>query len=113
MENPDIPRAGRFGAPGGAVRCQARLGANINISSGNKKSTVLSKASDTRRFNVSPEVRRSEKLFKSIKKQNQRLICGLSHIYHLFIRETISALCSWLPASCKIFLHKKHVREPV
>ena len=57
---------------------------------------VLSRASKTRRFNVSREARTSEILLKPTEKPNQRL----TSLYKRFISSLSvarSALCSWLP----------------
>ena len=61
FQNPDIPRAGRVGAPGGAARrSRAGLNANKTVRLENKSSLVPSKASKKRRLNVSREARKSE-----------------------------------------------------
>ena len=56
-----------------------------NYSPRKEKSTVLPKTSKTRRFNVSPEARTSETLFKPTKEQNQLLTSGLPAVYQRFI----------------------------
>ena len=84
-------RSGRAGS--GKIGCQQ------NSSPRKQKSSVLSKASKKRRFNVSPEARTSEILCKPTEEQNQRLTRGLSPVHQRFIGGTRSALCSWLPTS--------------
>ena len=84
-------RSGRAGS--GKIGCQQ------NYSPRKQKSTVPSKASKKRRFNVSPEARTSEILCKPTEEQNDRLTSGLSPVYHRFISGTRSALCSWLLTS--------------
>ena len=59
-----------------------KIGCQQNYSPRKQKSTVLSKPSKKRRFNVSPEARTSEILSKPTKEQNQPLINGLSAVYH-------------------------------
>ena len=81
-------RSGRAGS--GKIGCQQ------NYSPRKQKSTVPSKASKKRRFNVSPEARTSEILCKPTEEQNQRLTIP---VYQRFISGTRSALCSWLPTS--------------
>ena len=60
---------------------------------------AFSKASRTRRLNVSPEAQTSEILCKPMEEQNPRLTTGTSAVYLRFITGTRSALCSWLPTS--------------
>ena len=60
---------------------------------------VPSKASKTRRLNVSPEARTNEILCKPMEEQSPRLNRGSSAVHQRFISGTRSALCSWLPAS--------------
>ena len=60
---------------------------------------AFSKASKTRRLNVSPEARTSEIVCKPMEEQNPQLTTGSSAVYHWFISGTRSALCSWLPTS--------------
>ena len=87
VQNPDIPQAGRVGAPGGvAGRDRAGLYANRTVRLGdNPFSYVPSKASKTRRLNVSPEARTSEILCKPMEEQSPRLTTGASPVYHRFI----------------------------
>ena len=74
-------RSGRAGS--GKIGCQQ------NYSPRKQKSIVVSKASKTRRFNVSREARISEILCKPTKEQNQWLTTGLSAVYH---RDELRAL---------------------
>ena len=67
-------RSGRAGS--GKIKCKQ------NYAPRKQKSTVPSKASKKRRFNVSPETRTSEILCKPTEEQNQRLTTGLSAVYH-------------------------------
>ena len=67
-------RSGRAGS--GKIGCQQ------NYSPKKQKSTVPSKASKKRRFNVSPEAPTSEILCKPTEEQNQRLTTGLSAVYY-------------------------------
>ena len=85
VQNPDIPRADRVGAHGGAAeRARAGLGANRTVRPENK-ALVPSKASNTRRLNVPPEARTSEILCKSNAGSksavDNRFITGLSAAY--------------------------------
>ena len=57
---------------------------------------IPSKASKTRRSNVSPEARTSEILCKPMEEQSPRLTTGSSPVYHRFITGTRSVLSSWL-----------------
>ena len=66
-------RSGRAGS--GKIGCQQ------NYSPRKQRSTVPSKASKKRRFNVFPEARTSEILCKQTEEQNQRLTTGLSPVY--------------------------------
>ena len=76
-----------------------KIGCQQNYSPRKQKSTVPSKASKKRHFNVSPEARTGEILCKPTEEQNQRLTSGLSAVYQQFISGTRSALFSWLPNS--------------
>ena len=67
-------RSGQAGS--GKIECQQ------NYSPRKQKTTVPSKASKKRRFNVSPKARTSEFLCKPTEEQNQRLTIGLSAVYH-------------------------------
>ena len=62
-------------------------------------STVSSKASKKRRFNVSPEARTKKFLCEPTEERNDLLITGSSAVYYRFIIGTRIALCSWLPTS--------------
>ena len=77
-------------------------------------STVPSKASKKRRFNVSPEARTSEILCKPTEEQNQRLTRGLSPIYQRGEKRSLFlAADQWNDAffvSVNPF-HAMHVRE--
>ena len=66
-------RSGRAGS--------GKIGCKQNYSPRKQKSTVPSKASKKRRFNVSPEARTSEIPCKATAEQNQRLTTGLSAVY--------------------------------
>ena len=73
IQNPDISRAGRVGAPGGAARRGgARLGANGTIRIRNK-SLPYAKKTKKYRLNVSQEARTSEILCLPTEAQNHRL----------------------------------------
>ena len=74
---PEIPRAGRVGAPGGAaVRGRAILGANRTIRPRNKSPPYPHRHREKHRANVFPEAKTSEILCKPTKEQNQRLTRG-------------------------------------
>ena len=114
IQNPDIPRSGRsgrVGEPGGAARRgRARLGANRTIRPGNKMSIVPSKASKTRRFNVSREARTSEILCKPTEEANQRLTSGLSAGREALFVPGCRPVEQSLFVSVNPF-HARHVRE--
>ena len=81
IQNPNIPRAGLVGAPGGpAGRGRAALGAN-KIMSRKQSSLVPSEASKKRRFNVSPEERTNVIICKPKVHQSQLLTRRLSAVY--------------------------------
>ena len=63
------------------------------------QSLVPSRASLTRRLNVSPNARTSEILCKPMEEHNDRLTSGLCPVYVRFITGTRIALCSWLLTS--------------
>ena len=92
----------------GTIECQQ------NYSPRKQKSTVLSKASKKRRFNVSPEARISEILCKPMEEQNHRLTRGSSAVYSWFISRMRSALCFWLPTSGTMpcGLHTCRIQNP-
>ena len=94
IQNPDIQRAGRVGAHGGAAgRGRAEQFA---------QETSLPrtpKASKTSLLNVFPEARTSKIPFKPMAEQNLRLTTGLSAVHPRFITGTRSALGSWLLAN--------------
>ena len=81
------------GAGSGRTVCQQ------NCSPRGQYFFVPSKASKTRRLNVSPEARTSEILCKPMEEQNPRLTTGSSPVYQRFITGTRSALFSWLLTS--------------
>ena len=104
--------SGNGGTKPGHTRCGLRRGARRvggagsgitvcqeNCSSREQSFLALSKASKTRRLNVSLEERRIEILCKKIDEQNPRLTTGSFSVYHRFICEPRSALSSWLPTS--------------
>ena len=96
IQNPDIPRAGRVGAPGGAAgRGQARLGANRTIRPGNKSPPIFPR---DRRHVASKSLQKHEQA-KSYVNRRRKKISGLSPVHHRFTSGTRSALCSWLPNS--------------
>ena len=64
------PRSGRAGS--GKIGCEQNYSPRI------QKTTVPSKASKNRRFDVFPEARTSKILFKPTEEQNHRLTTGLS-----------------------------------
>ena len=68
--------AARLPGPISRVACPG-FGFEQNYSPRKQRSTVFSKASKKRRFNVSPEARTSEILVKPTEEQNQRLTRGL------------------------------------
>ena len=102
---------------GGTVRSARRsgrarsrkIGCQQNYSPRKQKSTVPSKASKKRRFNVSPEARTSEILCKPTGEQNQWLTSGLPAVYQrdekraLFLaaEQWNDALLSLYAFSCK------------
>ena len=101
-------RGARWGGGAGS----GRIGCQQNCLSMRQASLVLSKASKTRRLNVSPEPRTSEILCKPKKEQNPRLTS--SPVQQRFNRGTRSALRSWLLTSapthfclCKPFSCKR------
>ena len=101
--------AGRRGGGAGS----GRTGRRQNISPRRQASLVPSKASKTRRLNVSPEARTSEFRCKPMEEHNDRLTSGLCPVYVRFITGTRSALRSWLLTSgptpcclCKPFSRK-------
>ena len=109
-QNPDIPRAGRVGAPGGvAGRGRARLGANRTIRPG-KKSTVPSKRSKKRRFIVSSEARTREILCKPAK-QNNRLTTVISAVYHRDEKRALFLAAGQWNDTFLFPFHARHVRE--
>ena len=92
------------GAGSGRTVCQQ------NCSPREQSFLALSKASKTRRLNVTPEVRTSEILCEPMEEQNPRLTTVSSAVYQRFITRTRNALSSWLPTSgttpfcfCKLF----------
>ena len=84
------------GARRGGGAGSGRTGCQQNCSPWGHASVVSSKASKTRRLNVSPEARTSEILCKPMGKQNPRLTRGSSPVDPRFISGTRSALSSWL-----------------
>ena len=87
IQNPDIQRAGRVGAHGGA----ARRGRAEHFA---QETSVprAPKASKTRLLNISPEARRSKILCKPMEEQNPRLTTGSKPVHLRFITGTRSAL---------------------
>ena len=94
-----------------------KIGCQQNFSPRKQRSSVPSKASKKRRFNVSSEARNSEFLCKPTEEQNQRLTTGLSPIYHRFITGTTNALCpGFRPVERRLFVsinpfHARYDRE--
>ena len=97
------PKAGHTtGASDRSARWSGRagsgkIGCQHKYSPRKHKSTVPSKKSKKRCFNVSPEARTSEILCEPTEESNQRLTSSLSEVYQRFITGTRSVLCSWLP----------------
>ena len=117
IQNTDILRAGRVGAPDGAAgRSRTKLGADRNYSPKKQRSPVPPKASIKRRFNVFPEARTSEILCKPTEEQNQRLTRGLPAVDNRFISGTRTAFCPGCrPVERRLFVslnssHARHVR---
>ena len=102
-------RSGRAGS--GKIGCQQ------NYSPRKQKSTVPSKASKKRRFNVSPEARTSEILCKPTEEQNQRLTRGLYRfISGLSAGREALFVPGCRPVERRLFVsvnpfHARHVRE--
>ena len=94
IQNPDIPRAGRVGAPGGAAgRGRAKLGANKIIRPGNKSPPHTPR----HRRNVASTFLQKHEQAKSYVNWQRNKISGWPAVYQRFINGTRSALCSWLP----------------
>ena len=72
IQNQDIPWAGRVEEPGEAASGVGQDWMPTELSPEKPRSIVLSKASKTRRFNVSREARTSEILCKPTEEQNER-----------------------------------------
>ena len=108
IQNPDIPLAGRVGAPGGAG--SGKIGCQQKYSPRKQKSTVLSKASRKHRFNVSPEARTTEILCKPTEEQNDRLTRGLSAGREALFDPGCRPVERRLFVSVNPF-HARHVRE--
>ena len=124
-KNPSSPKPGHTmgeshrGARRGGGAGSGRTGCQQNCSPRGQSFFLLSKASKTRRLNVSLEARTNEILCKSMEEQNPRLTSGSSAVYPRFISGTRSALSFWLPTSgpTPFFVsvnpfHARHVGEP-
>ena len=115
IRNPDTPRAGRVGAHGGVA---SGTGCQQNGSPRRQASHVPSKASKTRRLNVSPEARTSEFLCKPMEEQkpaqDRRFIRGSSAVWQRDEKRSLFlAADQWTDAffvSVNPF-HAKHVRK--
>ena len=88
-------RGARRSGPAGS----GKIGCQQNCPPRGQSFLVPSKASKTRRLNVSPEARTSEILCKPMGEQSPRLTTGSSPVYQRFIAGTGSALSCWLPTS--------------
>ena len=98
-----------------------KIGCQRNYSPRKQKSTVPSKKTKKCRFNVSPEARTSEILFKPTEEQNHRLTRGLSPVYHRFITGLSAGQEALFVPGCRpverrLFVsvnpfHARHVRE--
>ena len=111
-----ITGGSRRGARRGGGAGSGRTVRQQNCSPREQSFIALSKASKTRRLNVSPEAQTIEILCKPME-QNPRLTTGSSAVYQRFITGTRSAFSSWLPTSrTTLFFfvnhfHAGHVRE--
>ena len=94
-----ITGGSRRGARRGGGAKSGRSVCQQNCSPREQSFLALSRASKTRRLNVSPEARTSEILCKPMEEQNPRLTTGSSAVYQRFITGTRTALSSWLPTS--------------
>ena len=102
-QNPDIPRAGRVGEPGGAARRgRARLGANRSIRPGNKGPSYFPKH---RRHVASTSLEKHEQAKSYVnrrRKQTSGLSAGREALFVLGCRpveQRLFRLCK--PFSCK------------
>ena len=89
----------RRGARRGGGAGSSRTICQQNCPPSGQSFLVPSKASKTRRLNVSPEARISKILCKPMEEQNPRLTTGSSPVYQRLITGTRSALSSWLLTS--------------
>ena len=109
--------SGRGSARRGGEAGSGRIGRRQNSSPRRQASLVPSKASKTRRLNISPEARASETRFRPMEEHNGRLTSGLSAVDIGFITKMRSPLCSWLLTSGPTLFdpvspfHARHVRE--
>ena len=118
-KNPDIPRAGLVGAPGGAAeRGRARLGANRIIRSGNKSPPFLPR----RRRNVASMSPQKHEQAKSHVNRRRNKITGWPAVYPRFIRGLSAGWEALFVPGCRpverrLFVsinpfHARYVREP-
>ena len=96
----------RRGARRGGGAGSGRTVRQQNCSSREHSFLVPSKASKTRRLNVSPGAKTRKILSKPMEEQSTRLTTGSLPVYHRFISGARSALSSWLltsgPTPCSL-----------
>ena len=118
IQNPDIPQAGRVGAPGGAAgRALARLSSNKIIRPRNKKFTVPSKASKKCRL---ASLQKHEQAKSYVNRQRNK-ISGRPAVYHRCITGLSAGREARFVPGCRpverrlfVFVnlfHARHVRE--